>query len=88
VTNEDLTELAQALDDLAAVLAGGGETSWSRWVGADADRLRRGDEDAVVHFLGAFGGMGSLNDVNLPDTSLAAARARAFAMAASLRPGR
>ena len=33
------------------------------WIEEDARRLERGDLEAVRHFLRAFGGMGSINDL-------------------------
>jgi hypothetical protein len=59
----DVLRLADALDDLAAFLAAHGEPSWAEWVAQDAGRVRRADGYGVIHFLSAFGGMGSLNDV-------------------------
>lgn len=59
----DVRRLADALDELAAFLADHGEGFWANWVAQDARRVRRGDGYGVTHFLSAFGGMGSLNDV-------------------------
>ncbi len=59
----DVLRLADALDDLAAFLAAHGERSWAEWVAQDAGRVRRADGNGVIHFLSAFGGMGSLNDL-------------------------
>jgi hypothetical protein len=55
--------LADALDELAEFLAGHSEPAWADWVAKDAARLRQGDGSGVTHFLSAFGGMGSLNDL-------------------------
>jgi hypothetical protein len=61
----DITRLADALEELAAFLAAHDEPFWADWVGQDARRIRQGDGYGVTHFLSAFGGMGSLNDVTL-----------------------
>jgi hypothetical protein len=44
-------------------------THWSDWLARDAMRVRAGDDDGLAHFLSAFGGMGSLNDVLLRSRS-------------------
>jgi hypothetical protein len=36
---------------------------WADWVETDSERVRGGDFCGVEHFLSAFGGMGSLNDL-------------------------
>ena len=53
------------LDDITAMLESHGEKHWARWIGDDASRLRSGDLTAIAHFLGAFGGTGSLNDLTI-----------------------
>ena len=37
--------------------------SWSEWVAADRLRIAAGDGGGLDHFLSAYGGMGSLSDV-------------------------
>jgi Domain of unknown function (DUF6966) len=59
----DVARLADSLDRLAAFLADHGEERWAAWVATDARRVRDGDRRGVSHFLQAFGGMGSLNDL-------------------------
>lgn len=59
----DVERLAEALDELAAFLADHSESSWAEWTSKDAAWTRRGDGYGVTHFLSAFGGMGSLDDV-------------------------
>src|ERR1700692_4794798 len=58
-----IQQLLKLLDDISAQLSGYGETHWSGWIAGDASRLRRGDLYGITHFLSAFGGMGSLNDL-------------------------
>jgi hypothetical protein len=60
----DVAALAGAMDDLATFLAEHSEPHWADWVARDAARVRKGDGYGVTHFLMAFGGMGSLNDVH------------------------
>ncbi len=59
----DVIRLADALDDLASFLVAHAEPTWGEWIAKDASSVRRGDGYGVTHFLSAFGGMGSLNDV-------------------------
>jgi hypothetical protein len=61
----DVARLADALDELASLLAAHDEPFWADWVGQDARWVRNGDGFGVTHFLSAFGGMGSLNDLVL-----------------------
>jgi hypothetical protein len=61
--DSDLDRLAKAMDQFAAFLRDVGETRWSDWVSSDAERVRSGDYGGVDHFLSAFGGMGSINDL-------------------------
>jgi hypothetical protein len=63
---DELQRLAAMLDRFAAFLRQHGETKWSDWVAGDADRARSGDYDGVEHFLAAFGGVGSINDLIFP----------------------
>lgn len=57
--------LLSSADDAAALLRRHGADHWARWVEADVDRIRHGNPVGVDHLLTAFGGMGSLNDVNI-----------------------
>lgn len=58
-------QLLAMLDSIAATLEGFGDKHWAGWIADDAQRLRRGDLTAITHFLAAFGGMGSLNDLRI-----------------------
>lgn len=55
--------LLQLLADAATLLEGVGEEHWAAWLRGDLARLRRGDGYGIEHLLGAYGGMGSINDV-------------------------
>ncbi len=56
-------ELLKVLDELVAILELHGERHWSQWIRDDASIIREGDLYGVRHFLTAYGGMGSLNDM-------------------------
>ena len=51
------------LADAVRLLEGVGEEHWAAWLRDDLGRLGRGDGSAIGHLLGAYGGMGSINDV-------------------------
>ena len=61
--------LVGLLDELAALLLAHSEARWAEWVAKDAALVRRGDAYGLTHFLSAFGGMGSLNDMLLDPRS-------------------
>jgi hypothetical protein len=61
--DERLTQLIANLDETATLLRDHGETHWLRWVTACRSELATCDAAAFDHVLGAFGGMGSLNDL-------------------------
>ncbi len=54
-----LSEMTALVDRLRSEA----QPSWSEWVEADRLRIAAGDGRGLDHFLSAFGGMGSLNDV-------------------------
>lgn len=57
------TELLERLDQMSQLLLAVGEVYWSEWFAKDAETIRAGNFSGVDHFLGAFGGMGSVNDL-------------------------
>lgn len=59
------TELVELMTELDELLARFGRDHWSKWVREDMARIKNSDSAGVQHFLSAFGGMGSLNDVYL-----------------------
>jgi hypothetical protein len=60
-----MTRLIDLLSETASFLRSRNETHWASWIGEDLVRLKAEDAEAVEHFLGAFGGMGSINDLIL-----------------------
>jgi hypothetical protein len=61
--DSDVARLAQAMDELAEFLREQRQRRWADWVASDSATIRRGDGRGVIHFLAAFGGMGSLGDL-------------------------
>jgi hypothetical protein len=57
------TRLVGLLDSAVQLLHSVDETHWSSWLQKDATLMKDGDFYGVQHFLGAFGGMGSINDL-------------------------
>jgi len=60
------SRLVTLLDELAGLLRELDEAHWADWMTESARRLRHGDFSGIGHLLGAYGGMGSFNDV-LPE---------------------
>ena len=56
-------QLLVTLDELVALLRRVGEDRWADRIAADRQAIERGDRHGLDHFLSAFGGMGSLNDL-------------------------
>ena len=61
----DTVRLVELLDEAAALLRSCGDAHWASWLEKDGKYLRAGDFRGIEHFLGAFGGMGSINDLIL-----------------------
>jgi hypothetical protein len=51
--------------DLVAQLRSIKDAHWAEWVEQERRRIEIGDAHGIEHFIAAFGGMGSLNDVNV-----------------------
>src|SRR5258708_5115022 len=64
-TDERVATLLSEMTALAHRLPNEAQPSWSEWVEADRLRIAAGDGNGLDHFLSAFGGMGSLNDVEM-----------------------
>ena len=60
-----LERLVRSLDETVDLLLDHGESHWSRWARACRDALHRHDAAALDRVLGAFGGMGSFNDLSI-----------------------
>lgn len=63
MTAGSVEALLLLLADAVSLLEGVGESHWAAWLQGDLTRLNRGDGYAIEHLLGAYGGMGSINDV-------------------------
>ena len=63
------TELVSLLDSATALLRSCGEVHWASWLEQDVARMRASDFGGIEHFLAAFGGMGSINDLVLHPTN-------------------
>ena len=67
VENGDVDRLSRqllaTLDELVDLLRRFGEDHWADWIAADREAIEGGDRRGLDHFLSAFGGMGSLNDL-------------------------
>ena len=59
----ELDELRGHLAHLVAILDEEGDAHWASWMRSSLAMLEDRDPDAIEHFLGAFGGMGSFNDM-------------------------
>ena len=56
-------QLEADLRDLIALLDTYNEEHWSRWFGTSLRHIEAGDGYGLQHLLGAYGGMGSFNDL-------------------------
>jgi len=65
--HEDVETLARELDETVALLQKHALEHWAKWLLEDSSWLRKGDFHGIVHLLSAFGGMGSINDLVLPE---------------------
>jgi len=62
----DLTvRLLSTLEQITSLLRKYGEEHWLQWIVRDVTLIREGDSHGVEHFLSAYGGMGSFNDLYL-----------------------
>jgi hypothetical protein len=85
----DVARLVSLMSELASLLAAHSHSDWSQWVAKDAALIRAGDGYGLNHFLSAFGGMGSLNDIILDGRSdqkrFNALKSEAWTLATALR---
>jgi hypothetical protein len=58
-----IERLIELLKQLAIFLERYNRTRWVSWIQKDIHLIERYDFEGMQHFLSAFGGMGSLNDV-------------------------
>jgi hypothetical protein len=59
----EMDRLVELLKQLAVFLARYSRAHWVSWIERDIHLLENYDPEGIEHFLSAFGGMGSLNDV-------------------------
>ncbi|MBN1895851.1 hypothetical protein JW906_15290 [bacterium] len=62
---QKLSRLVFLLEEAASLLRSHDENHWASWIGEDLIRLKAEDYSGAAHFLKAFGGMGSINDLIL-----------------------
>lgn len=62
---QHLGQLRSALAEMHKTLSEFGETRWATWCSDVSERLGRNDRTAFDIVTGAFGGMGSLNDLTI-----------------------
>ena len=63
----EIEGLANSIDETATLLDASAEGHWAHWLREAARFLRKGDLFGAEHLLSAYGGMGSFNDINLPN---------------------
>ena len=56
-------QLIQILVELEKMLSEHDRSHWAKWMAKSIKRLRNSDFSGITHLLGAYGGMGSFNDV-------------------------
>lgn len=61
----NLAKLAEILDEATAILRQHQIQHWAAWLARDAQLIRNKDFYGIENLRSAFGGMGSLNDLNL-----------------------
>lgn len=57
--------LIEVLRELSELLVALDHPHWAAWMRESERRLSNGDGSGILHLLGAFGGMGSFNDLRL-----------------------
>ena len=86
------TDLTEELDELVKLLATAGELRWRKFIADCRSKIASGNYSGVERLLGAYGGMGSLNDVcGSSDTNHAAlqeALGRVYDLATTIRRSR
>ncbi len=61
--DDHFDRLVRSMNELETLLGDVGEDFWRDWIRKDLTKIKHGDPYALDHFLGAFGGMGSFNDL-------------------------
>lgn len=78
-TQPEQAQLCALLATLVEVLDDEGDAHWASWMRTSREMISDADPAGVDHFLGAFGGMGSFNDVGSERSLEVAAKAYALA---------
>lgn len=55
--------LVKLIDSAVSLMISVEERHWASWLEKDAQYIRADDSYGIKHFLSAFGGMGSINDL-------------------------
>lgn len=63
-------KLIDLLDKIIVLLKQDDERHWSAWLESSKTRLINSDYSGVEHFLSAYGGMGSFNDLVIGQTMI------------------
>ena len=79
-------ELHRLLSELIAVLLDAGHDRWAAAYAALDERVVAGDRAAAPAVLATYGGMGSINDLDLGDARFDALRTQVFERATALVP--
>ena len=61
--NHTQSKLVDILSELVALLEADGNSHWSKWMSSAKERISKGDSWGIQKLLGAYGGMGSFNDL-------------------------
>ena len=56
-------QLIAILEQIIGILDADGERHWRKWMATSRSRLLNSDYSGIEHLLGAYGGMGSFNDL-------------------------
>ena len=91
--DDQVAQLIATVDELIELLrsepGSNWSSHWSSWLQKVNKELRADDAHGIQRLLGAYGGMGSFNDVSLSDRKLAARfdrlRSTAFDLAHGMR---
>ena len=89
MASDSTIELLSTLERAVQLLRDASQLRWADWLERDRKLIAGGDFYGVEHLLRAFGGMGSINDIALPDPSknadLGSLLNRSYEIASELR---
>ena len=85
--DDKVDRLIKTLREIVIILKSHGEphSHWVDWITRDLVAIRQGNARGLSHFLSAFGGAGSLNEVAYDDHRLGASLDLAHALARDLK---